>query len=152
VPGFHRTLSVARDARGCAGAPKEARRSGARAAALRDTRAVATAPEVAVSESVVRVSQGFFAPHLATQVAAKLEAERATLDPALRRLPGLLHYYVALDPVSNSMVNVSVWASLDAAQQMQTLPEMLAQRDIFIELGVRFEPIRNYPTLWSIVP
>jgi hypothetical protein len=28
----------------------------------------------------------------------------------------------------------------------------LAQRDIFIELGVRFEPIRNYPTLWSIAP
>jgi quinol monooxygenase YgiN len=103
-----------------------------------------------MSEPVVRISQGFFEPHLAAGVAAKLEEGHATLDPAIRRLPGLLHYYVALDTVSNSMVNVSVWASLEAAKQMQTLAEMLAQRDAFVALGVRFEPVRNYPCLWSI--
>jgi hypothetical protein len=104
------------------------------------------------SEPVVRISQGFFAADLRAEVQAKLEAGRASLDPALRTLPGLLHYYVAIDPVSNSVVNVSVWASLEAAQQMNGLEAMRVQRDAFVALGVRFEPIRNYTGLWSIGP
>jgi hypothetical protein len=48
------------------------------------------------------------------------------------------------------MVNVSVWTSLEAAQQMNTLPAMLAQRDVFAALGVVFQPIRNYTGLWTI--
>ncbi len=104
------------------------------------------------SEPVLRISQGFFAPALRAEVQAKMEAGRASLDPALRALPGLLHYYVSIDPVSNSMVNVSVWQSLDAAMQMNELEAMRVQRDIFLALGVRFEPIRNYMGLWSIAP
>jgi hypothetical protein len=107
---------------------------------------------VVVSEPVVRVSQGFFEPQLAQSVAAKLEEGRATLEPALKSLRGLLHYYVAVDTVSNSMVNVSVWESLAAARQMDSLREMLAQRDVFVGLGVKFQPIRNYSGLWSITP
>jgi hypothetical protein len=61
-----------------------------------------------MSEPIVRVSQGFFAPHLAQNVTAKLAEGRATLDPALQALRGLLHYYVAIDTASNSMVNISV--------------------------------------------
>jgi len=105
-----------------------------------------------VSEPVVRVSQGFFEPRLFDAVRAKLHEGRATLDPALRALPGLLHYYVSLDPVSNSMVNVSVWESFEAALQMNTLAAMLAQRDAFVTLGVTFQPIRNYSGLWSVQP
>ena len=103
-----------------------------------------------MSEPVVRVSQGFFEPHLLDAVSTKLNEGRATLEPALRALRGLLHYYVAVDSASNSMVNVSVWQSLTAAEQMDTLREMLAQRDIFLGLGVKFQPIRNYSGLWSI--
>lgn len=102
-------------------------------------------------EPTVRISQGFFEPHLADAVAVKLKEGQPILEPALRRLRGLLHYYVSLDRVSNSMVNVSVWESLAAAQQMDTLREMLAQRDIFVALGVRFQPIRNYAGLWSMI-
>jgi len=105
-----------------------------------------------VSEPVVRISQGFFEPNLASAVAATLEEGRTGLEPALRNLRGLLHYYVAIDLVSNSMVNVSVWASLADAKQMDTLQEMLAQRDVFVALGVQFQPIRNYTGLWSISP
>jgi hypothetical protein len=103
-----------------------------------------------VSEPVVRISQGFFEPGLAKSVAAKLNEGRATLEPALKALHGLLHYYVSVDATTNSMVNVSVWESLAAAKQMDTLKEMLAQRDIFLDLGVKFQPIRNYTGLWSI--
>jgi hypothetical protein len=103
-----------------------------------------------VSETVVRISQGFFEAHLIDSVKARLEEGRATLEPALRALRGLLHYYVAVDAETNSMVNVSMWESLTAAKKMDTLKEMAAQRDIFINLGVKFQPIRNYSRLWSI--
>jgi len=105
-----------------------------------------------VSEPVVRVSQGFFEAHLAKSVTAKLDEGRATLEPALKALRGLLHSYVAIDTISNSMVNVSVWETLGAAKQMDTLQEMLAQRDVFVGLGVKFQPIRNYGGLWAITP
>jgi len=105
-----------------------------------------------MTEPVVRVSQGFFEPQQHDVVAAKLHEGRSVLEPALRALPGLIHYYVSIDSISNSMVNVSIWESLQAAQQMNTLKEMLEQRDIFVALGVKFQPIRNYSGLWSINP
>lgn len=105
-----------------------------------------------MSETVVRVSQGFFEPRLAESVANRLREGQDALQPALKALPGLLHYYVAVDSASNSMVNVSMWESLAAARQMDTLPEMLEQRDLFVELGVEFQRIRNYATLWTIAP
>jgi quinol monooxygenase YgiN len=103
-----------------------------------------------MAEPIVRISQGFFEPHMLPRVAVQLEEGRASLEPALRALAGLLHYYVSIDAASNSMVNVSVWTSLEAAQQMNTLPAMLAQRDVFAALGVVFQPIRNYTGLWTI--
>ncbi len=103
-----------------------------------------------MSERVVRVSQGFFEPQQYDIIAAKLIEGRSILEPALRSLSGLIHYYVSIDSISNSMVNVSVWESMQAAQQMNTLKEMLSQRDIFVALGVKFQPIRNYSGLWSI--
>ena len=102
------------------------------------------------NEPVVRISQGFFEPTLLLSVSTKLQEGRETLEPALSALRGLRHYYVAVDATSSSMVNVSVWESLEAAKQMDTLPEMLAQRDTFGALGVKFQPIRNYGGLWSI--
>jgi hypothetical protein len=105
-----------------------------------------------MSEPVVRVSQGFFEPQQYDIVAAKLKEGRSFLEPALRALPGLIHYYVSIDSISNSMVNVSIWESPQAAQQMNTLKEMLVQRDIFAALGVKFQAIRNYSGLWSIDP
>lgn len=105
-----------------------------------------------MSEPVVRISQGFFDPALLSAVEAKLREGRATLDPALKVLRGLLHYHVAIDSTSSSMVNVSVWESLEAATQMNSLQVMLAQRDIFVDLGVKFQPIRNYSGLWSVTP
>jgi quinol monooxygenase YgiN len=103
-------------------------------------------------EPVVRISQGFFRAEQHEAIAGRLQEGRTLLDPALRALPGLIHYYVSIDPVSHSMVNVSVWESLEAASRMSTLPEMLAQRDVFTALGVAFQPIRNYAGLWSIQP
>jgi hypothetical protein len=101
---------------------------------------------------VVRLSRGTFAPEQVAAVRAKLDEGRATLELALRQLRGLLHYYVAVDEQGSTMVNVSVWTGLAEARQMDALAPMLAQRAIFEKLGVRFDPIRNYPTLWTITP
>lgn len=105
-----------------------------------------------MSEPVIRISQGFFDPQQFEVVAAKLQEGESILEPALRALKGLMHYYVSIDPISNSMVNVSIWESLQAAEQMNTLREMLAQRDAFVALGVKFQPIQTYSGLWAIEP
>jgi hypothetical protein len=102
--------------------------------------------------AIVRLSRGALAPEKVAEVRAKLEEGRASLEPALRRLRGLLHYYVAVDESGSTMVNVSVWTGLTEAKQMDTLAPMLAQRAVFETLGVRFDPIRNYATLWTITP
>ena len=57
-------------------------------------------------EPVVRVSQGFFDERMIDRVIAGLEEGRGTLEPALKALHGILHYYVAVDRNSNSMVNI----------------------------------------------
>jgi hypothetical protein len=58
---------------------------------------------------------------------------------------------ISLGRFDNTMTNVSVWASLDDAMQMASLPAMLALARTFAEIGVRFEtPITNHETLWSI--
>ena len=101
--------------------------------------------------SVVRLSRGAFPPERYDAVRARLAAAQATLVPAIRALPGCLHYYAAIDRDSGSMVNVSVWRSLADAQQMQTLAPMLALAEEFAREGVVFErPIVNYETLWAI--
>lgn len=101
---------------------------------------------------VVRLSRGAFAPERAEEARSKLDQGRASLGPALRQLRGLLRYYVAVDEQASTMVNVSVWTGLAEAKQMDTLAPMLPQRAVLEKLGVRFDAIRNYPTLWTITP
>ena len=100
---------------------------------------------------VIRISRGSFKPEDYDQVKARLAASEATLAPAITSLPGLLHYYAGVDSLSNTMVNVSVWESLAAARQMETLAPMLALAGEFSQLGVSFErPIINYDLLWEL--
>ena len=101
---------------------------------------------------VVRISKGSF--DLANASDAErllLESERA-LRSALTALPGLLHYYIGSDRVHGALTNVSVWVSLEDAHQMDTLPQMLAQRPILEAAGITFELITNHETLWTITP
>lgn len=100
---------------------------------------------------VARISRGSFQPERYELVKARLTQSQETLISAIRQLNGLLHYYVGIDPVSNTMVNVSIWQSLADAKQMETLAPMLALAKEFIDLGVTFErPIINYDTIWEI--
>jgi quinol monooxygenase YgiN len=99
----------------------------------------------------VRISKGSYAPELHERVTTQLNASAQSLVPAIRALPGCLSYFVGSDSVSNTMVNVSVWDTLEHAQAMGTLPEMSALAKEFIALGVQFErPLVNYPVLWQL--
>lgn len=101
---------------------------------------------------VVRISKGSFDPAAAAQAEQLLVASERALREPLTRLPGLLHYYVGVDRVKGQLINVSVWSTLAHAHQMDTLPEMLAQRPILEAGGVTFEVITNHETLWTITP
>jgi hypothetical protein len=103
--------------------------------------------------SVIRISRGTFAAADHDKVKEKLAAAEKSLAPELAKLRGLRRYHVAIDRVSSTMVNVSVWDSLDAAKQMDALPAMAALASDFIAMGVKFErPIINLDMLWTVDP
>ena len=100
---------------------------------------------------VVRLSRGRFETDRFAAVEKRLAEARAGLAPAIRALDGCLHYWAGIDALSNTMVNISVWASVADAKQMDTLAPMLALASEFAQLGVTFErPITNYDCLWEI--
>jgi hypothetical protein len=100
---------------------------------------------------VIRISRASFAKESYTDVRARLDESRATLEPTVRALRGCLHYYAAIDAVSNTMVNVSIWETLEDAKQLDQLTPMLVLAGELISLGVSFErPITNNDVLWEI--
>jgi hypothetical protein len=101
--------------------------------------------------AVLRISRASFAAESYADVRARLESSRATLEPAVRALKGCLHYWAAIDQLSRTMVNVSMWETLEDAKQLDRLTPMLALAGEFVALGVSFEaPITNSDVLWKL--
>ena len=99
----------------------------------------------------VRISKGRYKPELHAEVTARLSESAKSLVPAIKAMPGCMSYYVGSEEASRTMVNVSVWDTLEHAQAMGSLPEMATLAKDFIALGVEFErPIVNYPLLWQM--
>ncbi len=99
----------------------------------------------------VRISRGRYPPGRHAEVTRRLQASSNSLVPAIRELPGCVGYYAGSDEASCTMVNVSVWDTLEHAQAMSSLAAMSALAGEFIALGVEFErPIVNYPVLWQL--
>lgn len=101
---------------------------------------------------VVRLSRARYPSSRHAEVERLLAEGARTLIPAIERLEGLVHYYVGADAKTGTMINASVWRTDADAQQMSTLREMLDQRDVFLKLGVEFDPVVNYQTLWAVQP
>ena len=99
---------------------------------------------------IVRISRGHFLPERYDEVRQFAEAAAESLIPAIKPLRGLIYYHAGVDPVINTIVNVSIWTDLDAARQMDTLAPMLALRPLAEQVGVQFGPIANYEPLWTI--
>jgi hypothetical protein len=100
---------------------------------------------------VLRISRGSFPAEKYTAVRDKLQSSQSSLGPAIKALRGCLHFWASVDPTSNTMINVSVWDTLDNAKQLDTLAPMLALATEFAAIGVQFErPIINYESMWEI--
>ena len=101
---------------------------------------------------VVRISKGRFDPAAIADVERLMVASEQSLREPLQRLAGLVHYDVGIDRELGYVTNVSVWASLADAHQMDTLAAMLTQRPLLEAAGVTFEPITNHEVLWTVTP
>jgi quinol monooxygenase YgiN len=100
--------------------------------------------------AVVRVSRAEFDPARFPEVREMTVATSRYLIPAIKKLPGLISYYVGASP-DGSAVHVSVWESDEHAQQMSRLKEMIVDaRQDAEKVGVTFVPIVNYPIDWTI--
>ncbi len=84
---------------------------------------------------VVRVSIGSVDTDKAAVVEAKLIESKAELEAGIRAMHGNLGYYVGIDRVNNAMSNVSIWESVDAANQMATFQPMLDLAGKFVALA-----------------
>ncbi len=102
--------------------------------------------------AVVRVSRANFDPGRFAEVDAMSRKTAEYIIPALRRLPGLIHFYAGVSP-KGSVVQVSVWDTDEHAAQLDRLKEMVVdgRRDMEA-VGVSFTPIVNYPIdrTWTV--
>ena len=100
--------------------------------------------------AVVRVSPGSFDPGLFAEVDALAKKQAEYLIPAIQTLPGLLRWYTGVSP-DGTIVNLSVWDTEEHAARMGRLKEMaVVARGEMEAIGVKFNPIVNYPIIWTI--
>ena len=99
---------------------------------------------------MIRISRATFSPDTYEDVRAALDASRAKLESAIAPLRGFIHCWSAIDRTTHTMVNVSVWQTVEDAKQLDQLPAMLAFAGELVGLGVSFErPITNSDVLWN---
>lgn len=111
----------------------------------------AQAPTSSSSSPVVRVSQASFDPVRFVEVNQMAQDIGEYLIPAIKELPGLLHYYAACSP-AGQMIHVSIWDTDEHAKQMNGLKEMIVDAKNDAEkVGVKFTPIVHYPINWEIL-
>jgi hypothetical protein len=100
--------------------------------------------------AVIRISLANFDPARITEVETMTRSIGVYLIPAIKKLPGLIAYYVGNSP-SGSSVHVSIWESDEAANQMGKLKEMIVDaRREGVAAGLEFNPIVNYPIAWDL--
>ena len=81
-----------------------------------------------------------------------IELEKV-LRPGIEVMPGLIAFYVGADEATSSLSNVSLWADLAAAKQLDHFQPMLDSGKPFVAKGATFErPIMNYTTDWQLKP
>ncbi|MBP1851424.1 hypothetical protein [Rhizobium halophytocola] len=99
--------------------------------------------------AVVRVSRASFEPGQFAAVDAASKKTAEYIIPAIRRLPGLLHFYAGVSP-KGSIVQVSIWDTDEHAAQLDHLKEMVVdgRRDMEAA-GVTFTPVVNHPIDWT---
>jgi len=100
--------------------------------------------------AVVCASRATFDPSRFAEVDAANTKTSEYLIPAVKRLPGLIHFYAGVSR-DGSMLQVSVWDSEEHSAQLNHLKEMVvvARREMEA-IGVTFTPVATYPISWTI--
>jgi hypothetical protein len=102
---------------------------------------------------IVRVSILRCHPQHFAQLKKLMAESIAVLEPGIRQMRGLIHFYAGEDDAANSLVNVSVWRTLEDAKQLDTFQPMLDLGKVFVANGATFErPVMNYASQWEIAP
>ena len=102
---------------------------------------------------IVRVSVIRCHPQRFAELKQMMAESIAVLEPGIRQMRGLIHFYVGEDEAVNSLTNVSVWRTLEDAKQLDTFQPMLDLGKEFVSKGATFErPIMNHNSLWEIAP
>jgi hypothetical protein len=100
--------------------------------------------------AVIRASRATFDPSQFAEVDAMNTKTSKYLIPAIKQLPGLIHFYAGVSR-DGSMLQVSVWDSEEHSAQMNHLKEMVViARGEMEAIGVTFTPIATYPIGWTI--
>jgi hypothetical protein len=101
----------------------------------------------------VRVSVLRCHPEQFAELKQMMAESLAVLEPGIRQMRGLIHFYTGEDEATNSLANVSVWRTLEDARQLDTFQPMLDLGKVFTTRGATFErPVMNYSPLWEIAP
>jgi len=100
---------------------------------------------------VVRVSILRCPPDRFAEIRQLMEGAEPILRSGIEAMAGFLSFYAGADEATSSLTNVSFWASLEAAKQLDSFQPMLDLGKPFVEKGATFErPIMNYATLWQL--
>jgi hypothetical protein len=103
--------------------------------------------------SIVRVSILRCHPQQFAELKKMMAESITVLEPGIRQMRGLIKFYAGEDEATHSLVNVSVWHTLEDAKQLDTFQPMLDLGKVFAAKGAVFErPIMNYASLWEIAP
>ena len=94
----------------------------------------------------VRISQMRLDPIQYKEISCLIQASALSSPPTPGPLHGLLYSHTAVDPLTHTVVNVSIWTDLEAAQ-IDTLDPMLPQSPSLELASVCFAPIVNYEPL-----
>ena len=77
-------------------------------------------------------------------VFALLKDARALVWPKQEQLPGFVEGYIGLDRVNGAMVWATFWDTVEHANALGVLPEMIASGEKFRAQGLTFEPITTH--------
>jgi hypothetical protein len=107
-------------------------------------------PSAKTTKPTLRISRARFDVKDYEKFRALLIESQVRLEPALRKMPGLIRFYAGIDAETNTIINASEWNSLAEAKALDNMPEMLAEAKSFIAAGITFErPQTNYLGLWN---
>lgn len=102
-----------------------------------------------ISDPVVRISIARCDASRFDVLRDLMTESEAALRPGIERMPGLLAFFAGADPTTLSLMNTSVWDSLEHAHQLDHFQPMLDAGKQFAAEGANFErPIMNYASLW----